>query len=145
MEQFREQDACRELQLNLKKQVQEWKDILLRGHDPAARAKYTEAFHQREQEVRQAAGELERELEDPESKATIVEFQRAQQNMSDTYARALAAFVAANGQSPHEADSLVKGQDRARTDLLDKVAERLTNRTKALTASQQEAVRKNSA
>jgi len=142
MEQFREQDAGRVLQVTLKKQVQEWKDILLRGYDPAALAKYTDSFHRREQEVRQSAAELERVLEDPESKATIVEFLRAHQSMSDAYAQALNAFVAANGQSPHEADSLVKGQDRAPTDLLDKVAERLTKRATALTASQQEAVTK---
>ena len=142
MEQFREQDAGRVLQVTFKKQVQEWKDILLRGHDPAALAKYTDSFHQREQEVRTETDELERVIEDPESKATIVEFLRAHQTMSDAYARALNTFAAANGQNPHEADALVKGQDRAPTGLLDKVAERLTNKAKALKASQQEAVAK---
>lgn len=140
MEQFREQDAARVLQLTFKKQVQEWKDILLRGYDPAALRQYTDAFHQREEEVRRAAAELERSIEDPESKTVAGDFLRAHQTMSEPYARALEAFTASKGQNPHEADALVKGQDRAPTDLLGKVADRLTNSAKALTASQQEAV-----
>jgi methyl-accepting chemotaxis protein len=141
MEQFREQDAGRVLQVTFKKQVQEWKDVLLRGHDPAALAKYASAFlnESRRCDRGQANLNAHSKIRNP---ATIKEFLRAHQGMSDAYARALNAFVAANGQNSHEADGLVKGQDRAPTDLLDKVAERLTNRAKALTASQQEAVTK---
>jgi CHASE3 domain sensor protein len=43
------------IETNFKKQVQEWKDTLLRGKDPAALDKYWSAFHQREKYVRQEA------------------------------------------------------------------------------------------
>jgi len=138
--QFRQQDEARVMQVTFKKQVQEWKDILLRGSDPAALAKYTDAFHDKERMVRSAAVELRRGVEDPEVKALLDEFQQAHDNMGRTYGQALSRFVAAKGQNPHEVDTMVKGQDRAPTDLIDKVVERLSARAKALRASQKESV-----
>ena len=37
-------DTTRQAQADFKGQVQEWKDILVRGHDPANMTKYREAF-----------------------------------------------------------------------------------------------------
>ena len=41
----RDADRARVMQVDFKKQVQEWKDILLRGHTPADLEKYTKNFH----------------------------------------------------------------------------------------------------
>jgi methyl-accepting chemotaxis protein len=42
----RDQDLSRVMQLTFKKEVQEWKDVLLRGRDPEALKKYSDGFHQ---------------------------------------------------------------------------------------------------
>ena len=41
-------DQARAAQVNFQRQVQEWKDILLRGSDPMMKLKYWEGFQQRE-------------------------------------------------------------------------------------------------
>jgi hypothetical protein len=46
-----QQDAVRQMQLNFKKQVQEWKDILLRGYDPKNLEKYRQNFFSQEEAV----------------------------------------------------------------------------------------------
>src|SRR5579872_5266877 len=41
-----------QMQLNFKKQVQEWKDILLRGYDPQNLEKYQQNFFRQEDAVK---------------------------------------------------------------------------------------------
>src|SRR5271167_3060312 len=57
-------DAARVVQVDFKKQVQEWKDILLRGHTPADLTKYTAQFHDKETAVRSGAQALARTVQD---------------------------------------------------------------------------------
>src|SRR5471032_738143 len=51
-------DTARGAQIEFKKQVQEWKDILLRGNDPANFDKYTKAFATRSQNTRAELAKL---------------------------------------------------------------------------------------
>jgi methyl-accepting chemotaxis protein len=44
----RQIDQARVIQVDFKKRVQEWKDILLRGHNPNDLANYTKQFHEME-------------------------------------------------------------------------------------------------
>src|SRR5688572_13821482 len=44
-------DAARSAQVDFKKQVQEWKNILLRGQDPEQFARYVKSFDTHEAEV----------------------------------------------------------------------------------------------
>ena len=138
----RDMDAARVVQVNFKKEVQEWKDTLLRGHNPADLAKYGKQFHEREDAVRQGAVALSKTVEDQEAHKLLVQFIAADDVMSAKYQRAYDVYVAGNADFK-AADKLVRGQDRAPTDLFDKVVSRLDARVKSTVAAQQLSVRRN--
>jgi methyl-accepting chemotaxis protein len=119
------QDAARVIQVTFKKQVQEWKNVLLRGADAAQLAKYRKGFTEEEMAVRTQATELRAAVKDREAVQLLDTFLEAHKAMGAKYATALDAFAAAGGTDPGGADGAVKGQDRAPTDLIDKLVDRL--------------------
>jgi methyl-accepting chemotaxis protein len=138
----RDIDAARVVQVNFKKEVQEWKDTLLRGYNPEDLAKYSRQFHEREAAVRDGAVALSQTVQDEEARKLLVQFIAADDLMSAKYKRAYDAYVAGNADFK-AADTLVRGQDRAPTDLFDKVVQRLDTRVKSTVAAQQLSVRRN--
>src|SRR5579863_169508 len=60
----RDQDLSRVMQVTFKKQVQEWKDTLLRGRDPEALKKYSSAFHEESSAIRDIAKQLKSGIDD---------------------------------------------------------------------------------
>jgi len=141
----RMQDSARQMQVKFKTQVQEWKNILLRGHDPEDLKKHSQAFHEDEQAVREMAETLARNAPDAQIRALAEEFTQAHAGMGIRYASALQAFVQAKGLDVQEADGMVKGQDRAPTALLDKVADLLRERIDAGHSSRKQARARESA
>ena len=138
----RDIDAARVVQVNFKKEVQEWKDTLLRGHNQADLDKYGKQFRQEEAAVRAGAVALSQSVEDAEAHKLLVQFIAADDVMSAKYARAYDVYVAGNADYK-AADKLVRGQDRAPTDLFDKVVQRLDARVKSTVAAQQLSVHRN--
>lgn len=136
----RRQDAARVMQVTFKKQVQEWKDTLLRGYNPDDLRKYSGQFHAAEAEVRRIGSALQTSISDPESRQATEDFLRAHAVLGGQYASALRVFEAAKGANPHEADRLVKGLDRAATDRIDQVVNLSVKRANAAVTSQKEAV-----
>jgi hypothetical protein len=116
---------ARKMQVEFKKQVQEWKDILLRGSNPADLTKYTGQFHEQADTVRQLNAELLAQVGDPATHQQLAEFQSQHQALNDAYEAALAPFVAAGARDPSVPDSAVRGRDRPPTDLLDGVVNRI--------------------
>jgi methyl-accepting chemotaxis protein-1 (serine sensor receptor) len=57
---------ARQMQVTLKKEVQEWKDTLLRGSDPQNLTKYRDNFHHQQEEVAALANRLRGLSHDPE-------------------------------------------------------------------------------
>src|SRR5579862_1809861 len=55
------------IETNFKKQVQEWKDTLLRGKKPEAFEKHWRAFELRESDVRNAGERMRASVADPEA------------------------------------------------------------------------------
>src|SRR5271165_2428803 len=75
-----------------KKQVQEWKDTLLRGKKPEALDKHWTSFQQRESGVRNRAEQLKSNLSEPESVKLMEDFLFAHKNMGEAYRRGFKEF-----------------------------------------------------
>lgn len=96
-----------------KTQVQEWKNVLIRGKDPQALEKYWTAFQSQEQEVQAALAALV-ELEGlPAQVRSEVEALRAEhRGLGQAYRSGYQTFVA-SGLDHQAGDLAVKGVDRA--------------------------------
>jgi methyl-accepting chemotaxis protein len=114
----------RVLQVTFKKQVQAWKDILLRGRDDAALSKYEEEFHTLAEQVQTGAVTLAGQVSDAQAVAELKNFQQQHQLLDTQYEAALAVYKTSRDFAP--ADGALKGKDRMPTDSLDQVVERLT-------------------
>jgi methyl-accepting chemotaxis protein len=119
----------RVLQVNFKKQVQAWKDILLRGKDDAALAKYEQEFRELAGKVQQTSVDLQAEIGDEQARADLENFSREHEQLDNQYEAALTAYQSSRDFA--EADAAVKGKDRQPTDSLDHVTDKLV----ALSAS----------
>ncbi len=92
-------------------QVQEWKNVLLRGKDPAQLDKYWAAFQEKEKEVADSAKYLQERINNPESKELIKKFAAAHTIMGQNYRKGFAAFKEADF-AYDKGDAAVKGMDR---------------------------------
>ena len=136
----RQMDAARVVQVNFKKQVQEWKDILLRGHSPADLTTYTAQFREEQARVQSGAEALADRLEEPQARDLVQQFVTAHQILGEKYQTAYEAYTTGNADFK-AADRLVRGQDRAPTDLFDAVVARLDARLKNSVVEQRRKVR----
>jgi methyl-accepting chemotaxis protein len=135
--QIHQRDMARQMQVTFKKQVQAWKDILLRGYDPQNLAKSRTEFTQQDSAVNKIADDLQQNLTDSDSKAILTQFTQAHQQLDNDYQAALDVFVRSGGQDFKAADAMVKGKDRPPTDLVDSLVGRIAvNGGQAITAQQ---------
>jgi methyl-accepting chemotaxis protein len=132
-------EAARGTQLHFKQQVQEWKNILLRGDDPEQYRRYVESFGTEEREVqaglREVAELLRRQglpVED------VVALEASHLELGRRYREALSSYP----EGADAVDARVKGIDRAPTEAFDAIAQRVHDhaetREKALMASADE-------
>jgi methyl-accepting chemotaxis protein len=119
------------MQADFKKQVQEWKDVLLRGSDPEKLAKYWGNFEKKEQEIEQAAHVLQKGVSDPEALQLITQFQEAHRKMGDSYRKGLQAYKDA-GFDSKAGDLAVAGIDRAPTELLVACSKRIKSMSETM-------------
>ncbi|WP_344806656.1 methyl-accepting chemotaxis protein [Allohahella marinimesophila] len=118
---------------DFKTQVQEWKNVLLRGQDDAARAKYWAQFQAREAGVRQGAEALAETLPPSPSQVSIVNFIESHRLMQDAYRKGFEAFVA-SGYDAAAGDLAVKGIDRAPATYLDEANNHLMESARSKTS-----------
>jgi len=112
------------MEADFKKQVQEWKDVLLRGKKPDLFEKYWANFQAREADVRREAEGLSRSIPDPDTAQLLTQFLAAHKSMGEAYRRGLQQFK--EHDFDHTVgDKAVAGIDRPPTELLGKAKERL--------------------
>ena len=109
--------AIGDLLVTFKTQVQEWKDTLLRGKDPAKLEKHWGAFAKREADVDEKAKALLASLPAGESRSLVEQFAAAHVKMGVDYRKGFDAFKAAEYDSA-AGDAAVAGMDREPARLL---------------------------
>ena len=110
-------------QVHFKRQVQEWKNILLRGGQAADRAKYYRQFQAETRWVRTVTTELIAILpEQSLPRQHAEDFAKAHYRLEEQYERGYRLFVE-DPSDPFRVDVRVRGIDREPTKLLDRVVE----------------------
>lgn len=109
-------------QVHFKKQVQEWKNVLLRGQDPGLYRDYLARFDAEELQTRGTLQGLIGLLADDDRARVLVErFLQAHRRLGEDYRAALAVYRPADPGPQREVDRRVRGIDREPTDLIDQV------------------------
>ena len=109
-------------QVNFKKQVQEWKNILLRGQEPGLYEVYQAQFTREEDNTRHSMRQLIALLDqDPETRQIAQRFLEAHVQLGAAYRTALTEYEQGALGPPLDVDQRVRGIDRQPTDLIDEV------------------------
>ncbi|WP_458377099.1 methyl-accepting chemotaxis protein [Pseudomonas fluorescens] len=114
-----------EANLQFKVQVQEWKNVLLRGKQPADLDKYWKQFEDRQRDVQGILGDLagQKGIE-PQLKTRIERLRDEHRLLGAAYQKGRDAYVAA-GADPTAGDTAVKGVDRATSDQMSELVSEL--------------------
>jgi methyl-accepting chemotaxis protein len=122
--------------LQFKIQVQEWKNVLLRGKQPADRDKFWGQFEEQERLVQTTLGQLSGMAGlDAASKAQVDKLRDEHRALGVAYRKGRDAFVAAGGD-PVAGDQAVKGVDRAASEQMTE----LVGNLRALSDEQSKAI-----
>lgn len=127
--------AITSMLVEFKTQVQEWKNVLIRGADDENREKYWARFQKQEANIRELGDNLLVNLVNPDSRQMVEKFLRSHQQMGSAYRKGYEAFVA-SGYEVSVGDRAVKGIDREPAKLLAQAVENIVN---DLTATSDEA------
>lgn len=110
-------------------EVQEWKNILIRGQNPEEYKKHSGAFDKAITEIVDQTERIKKDL-NVEEQARVVEFLAAQSALKDSYFKARAEFVNGTVFEPGKADHAVKGKDRAVLQSLEKLKTEIIQTTR---------------
>ena len=109
---------------DFKTQVQEWKNVLLRGHDPEQREKYWSQFREQEASIQDSLESLLPLVDDPEARDLLSRFQTAHERMGESYREGFDAFVD-SGFDHTAGDAAVQGIDREPAQLISDATSRI--------------------
>ena len=127
------------LQREFRGQVQEWKNVLLRGHDDALRQRHLDAFDNEGRLVERLAKGLVTSP-DARTRELAQAFIGLHAQLQQDYHAALQAFAAA-GYDPAVGDTLVRGKDRAVATALDALSRHATQVAEAALAARSQQAR----
>ena len=115
-----------------KTQVQEWKNVLLRGKDPQKLAQYWTQFESLHRDIQEQGAQLKSELTG-DSRAKVDAFLQAHQTAFGKYQTGLNAFKSADFD-PAAGDKAVTGIDREPSKLLEESAQLISQQVAEETA-----------
>ncbi|WP_353080480.1 methyl-accepting chemotaxis protein [Stenotrophomonas sepilia] len=127
------------LQREFRGQVQEWKNVLLRGHEDALRQRHLDAFDNEGRLVERLAKGLVTSP-DARTRELAQAFIGLHAQLQQDYHAALQAFAAA-GYDPAVGDTLVRGKDRAVATALDALSRHATQVAEAALAARSQQAR----
>jgi methyl-accepting chemotaxis protein len=116
------------INLNFKRQVQEWKNVLLRGHEQSDREKYWRQFGELQTKIQTDVARFISMPVDARFTAQMRDFQQQHQALMSEYERGYQAFIEA-GYSHMTGDQAVRGIDREPTKLLESLAQQMSQDT----------------
>ena len=105
------------LNKQFKTQVQEWKNVLIRGSDDNNREKYWQRFQQAQKNVQNITAELVQRLTVPATKAKLQDFQRVHAQLATKYRKGYDSYID-SGFNVQAGDQAVQGIDREPSKLL---------------------------
>ena len=126
-------DLSRRAQVDFKKQVQEWKDTLLRGQDAELFQKHQRGFEEKSTAVKKSLAALKTMVVELGLPASLAEDALSEHEELDRkYAEALKSYKPSDPASAFAVDKLVRGIDRAATDRIDQIVKSVQDRGDAL-------------
>lgn len=117
-----------EANVEFKTQVQEWKNVLLRGKNPADRDKYWQQFQTKETKVQQTLKQLAQNAAANNKRQLQTQTENLlseHRTMGNAYRRGFQAFVDAGGDAA-VGDAAVKGIDRATSQKMEELVSQLS-------------------
>jgi len=120
------EDAVSDAMSELSGQTQEWKDMLLRAHDPALFSKHKQNFEMHAQALKIELAEVQKKAQILGlDGSNIAVYSRSHQTLMEDYHAALALYDAKNHLSYRLVDAQVRGKDRFLRDSLNEEREKL--------------------
>ncbi len=116
-------NMSRQAQVNFQRQVQEWKDLLIRGNDAESYDRHLKGFTEREQNVQDGLAGLKKLFAEIRMDAGPVDLLIAEhRNLGDAYRKALGSFDASDKESGKRVDRQIRGIDRMASKAMDDLA-----------------------
>ena len=132
-------DTARSAQVEFKIQVQEWKNILLRGGDASAFQRYREAFVASGAQTRKELKQLQVLMTGLQlDTAAVEQAVQAHDALGVAYLAALQQYDGARADSAQAVDALVKGKDREPTRQIDAIVAAIGKQSHSLMAQMKE-------
>ncbi len=124
--------AINRMNFEFKVQVQEWKNVLLRGYDDSRRVRYWNQFEEQHQLIQDAGGKLLEQMAPGSTRQQVSAFLDSHQTLFRSYRSGFEAF-SASGYDPTVGDNAVAGIDREPSRLLDEAAAEISADVATLT------------
>ena len=132
-------NLARKAQVDFKIEIQEWKDLLLRGNDSAAFEKHKNAFVKKGEESRDGLQQLGQTLSQLSIDTPLIaEASQTNSELAQKYLSALAQFDPAKTDSAHIVDKSVAGMDREPTKKIDDIVAFVAQKSKDLMQQSEE-------